>query len=325
MEQISRHDSQTCKICEAHKKHKVLYTETRQAYEQDKLFHWTEKDNIFTVDMQKVFILPKMSQKDAFFVSRLIVMNETFAPLHIGENKCILWHEAITGRSAPAIVSTFYKVITSANPKVNNFLFWADNCAAQNKNWVLFTSLVMFVNYDWGPEKITVKYFEPGHSYMKADAVHGKIGKEWNNRKEILTMNDVVDVINKAEKKNQAVQMTVADFFDYTDGSRQRSKNDKGNKIIPLLAQVKIAEFRKGSRNLFYKESFTTPEFKECLFLKKNFQLILPDRQKEPKGLNTRKKETIVSSLLPHMPARKRLFWKNIPTNDEAYDMCDKF
>ena len=44
---------------------------------------------------------------------------------------------------------------------VKKFIFWADNCAAQNKNWWLFTALVREVNITDGPELITIKYFEP--------------------------------------------------------------------------------------------------------------------------------------------------------------------
>ena len=86
-----------CETCSKYMKHKERYTLARQFYVEDKTTEWAESINIYTVDMQKVLILPKMTIKNSFFVSRLVVFNETFAPLHNGENLCLIWHEAISG------------------------------------------------------------------------------------------------------------------------------------------------------------------------------------------------------------------------------------
>lgn len=250
-------------------------------------------------------------------------MHETFAPLHAKDtNKCLLWHEGIAGRSASEVSSTYFKIITSESSDVSTFIFWADNCSAQNKNWTLYSALVMFVNSEWGPEKIIIKYFEPGHSFMKADSVHGNIGKEWSRRTDILNMDDVVNVIVKADKHNEVVHMTVTDFVMFKDGTRKRNKNDSGQQIVPLLGNIRICEFRKGSRMLYYKESFDDVTFNESTFLKQNFQFKLPEREAAPKGVNSEKKNKILTSLLPHMPARKRFFWHDLSSSDNAADMC---
>ena len=55
---------------------------------------------------------------------------------------------------------------------LRKFIFWSDNCAAQNKNWWLFTALVRQVTITDGPELITIKYFEPGHTHMSSDSFH---------------------------------------------------------------------------------------------------------------------------------------------------------
>lgn len=157
--------------------HKKRYTNAREQYTADKGKEWDSKHNVFTVDMQKVIILPKMTIKNSFFVSRLVVFNETFAPLHKATNLCVLWHEAMSGRNAKDVASAYLAVIQKASTEVEHFIFWVDNCSAQNKNWVLYTSFVTMVNSEWGPKSITLKYFEPGHSFMKADYVHGGIGK----------------------------------------------------------------------------------------------------------------------------------------------------
>ena len=79
-----------------------------------------------------------------------------------------------------------------------NILFWADNCAGQNKNWTLFTAMVQTVTADWGPDVVTIKYLEKGHTYMKADSVHGRIGKKMKKCDNIFTFDDFVQLCNHA-------------------------------------------------------------------------------------------------------------------------------
>ena len=45
-----------------------------------------EGDNCatFTADMQKVFLIPKLTSKEHVFISRLVVSNKTFASLDKG-------------------------------------------------------------------------------------------------------------------------------------------------------------------------------------------------------------------------------------------------
>ena len=73
-----------------------------------------------------------------------------------------------------------------------------DNCAAQNKNWTFFTALSWSVNQEWGPEKVTLKFLERGHTFMRADSLHGNIGAKMKKHKNIYTFDDFVDVCRKA-------------------------------------------------------------------------------------------------------------------------------
>ena len=163
--------------------HDEIAAEARDEYQRDVAKQWGEGSRCIAVDMQKVIMLPKMNIKEHFFVSRLTVFNETFASLSGDEDMCVLWHEALSGRDASDVTSAYYQAIINSS-NCNRFTFWADNCCAQNKNWTLFSTFVSLVNSVDGPEEITMKYFEPGHTYMRADSVHGSIGKnekDWTN------------------------------------------------------------------------------------------------------------------------------------------------
>nr|CAI5843351.1 unnamed protein product [Callosobruchus analis] len=63
----------------------------RHAYKEDKERKWPAEVEVYIVDLQKVLLLPKVTTKDSFFISRLVTFNETFAPLHKGDNKCHIW------------------------------------------------------------------------------------------------------------------------------------------------------------------------------------------------------------------------------------------
>lgn len=175
---------ESCTTCTDFDKHHLMYIEARKAYDDDRDKEHSNSHRVYSVDMQKVLLLPKMSLKSSVFVSKLVVFNETFASLlnHDENNICVLWHEAISGRLAEDVASAYLAIMQRASADVQHYIFWCDNCSAQNKNWKLYSAFVSIVNSNWGPKTITIKYFEAGHSYMKADAIHGQIGKALKKR-----------------------------------------------------------------------------------------------------------------------------------------------
>ena len=105
-----------------------------------------------------------MTIKEHFFVSRLVVFNETFASLNKDGDYVVLWHEGVAGRKASDVASAYIKCINVTGKE--HIIIWADNCTAQNKNWWLYSSLVWCVNQPWGPQSVTLKYLERGHYPM---------------------------------------------------------------------------------------------------------------------------------------------------------------
>ena len=61
-----------------------------------------------------------------------------------------MWHEGVSGRKACDVASAYTKFFIETGEK--NPIFWADNCAGQNKNWVLFTAMALVVKTECGPE-----------------------------------------------------------------------------------------------------------------------------------------------------------------------------
>ena len=86
-EKIKGHTSdcsqqQGCKECAQATQHKIKAERAREEYQKaNKTAEQDEDVAVFTADMQKVVLLPKLTTKEHFFVSRLVVFNETFASL----------------------------------------------------------------------------------------------------------------------------------------------------------------------------------------------------------------------------------------------------
>lgn len=308
-----------CVVCRDMDLHLHLARDAREEYENDASKQWTGGERVFAVDMQKVLLLPKMNIKEHFFISRLTVFNETFASMSSKQDLCVMWHEALSGRDASDVASAYYEAMNKVTD-ATKFVFWADNCCAQNKNWTLFSAFITIVNSLHGPDEICMKYFEPGHTYMRADAVHGAIGKKMMKQEQILDWNDLCTLVNNASKTTEVVELL--DFYEFPDNHRQSSKKNP----LPLLKDVRVAVFSKGSTSMKYKSemkdvNFSSVEFIKVKMRKEQLQNAWRVQKKKERGMLTEKKENIILKLTPYMPPRKTQFWHSLPTTDAAPDL----
>lgn len=158
-----------CKECTSWIRHKEAAKEARQEYENDAKLQHTEKSIIYSVDLQKVIMLPRCDMfKNVIFTRRLTTYNESFVPVGTPNpnihTAAALWHEAISGRKKEDIINAYYKFIMLHRDETNITL-WVDNCTSQNKNWTFFCFLLFVVNSSKSSlQEVIIKYFEPGHT-----------------------------------------------------------------------------------------------------------------------------------------------------------------
>ena len=183
----------------------------------------------------------------------------------------------------------------------DNFIIWLDNCASQNKIWTLITALAKFVTQPDGPNSITLKYFTKGHTFMSADSFHKRIEDAMKRMNKVCDWQDFVSCVNHA---GTSLEMKVEDFFMYENwlSSSQLSKADK-----PLLEDVVVRQFRKGSISWYFKRSHSDEIFQEHNFLvQKHVPPILQGnlvvRNKSPRGICSSKKKLILEKLCSLMP-----------------------
>lgn len=316
-----------CFTCLNYNVHVNNYNEARIDYNNDKELQKKNQDTIYmSTDLQKVVLLPRLpGYKKCLFTRRLIIYNQTFAP--IGKFKTTkkkpvgnLWHEGISGRNDEDISSGFLKVISSKQYRdYAHWVIWMDNCGGQNKCWTLYTMLAWYMYNDCAPKTITLKYFTPGHSFMSADNFHHQVEKQMKLKDKVYDFNDFVDCVSTV---GEAILMHHSDFKNFEKGL---SQGKLAKKTTPLLANVKIAQFHKCSTSLYYKEKLTDKDFKEAFFLQQKIERAIKNKCKDytgrevDKGINPEKKNNI-KELFDLLPPNRRVFYANLKTNENEVD-----
>jgi len=307
-----------CEECLNHSEHKKTYESARESYRKDK----EAGKNAFAVDLQKVLLLPHMQEfKAAIFTPRLVTFNETFAPLggptSDNPNVAVLWHEATSGRNAGDLASAFWNFFINTNSN-KPLILWLDNCSAQNKNWILFSMLIRAVNHFNFPA-ITLKFFEPGYTFMAADSVHAGIEKQMKKQKDVYDFPQFVNLVEAASKKvNKAISMSYSDFRTFQDDSSSKKLKLIGR---PKLAQMYVVQFQKFSKLLFYGLDHEAGDLKHFDFLKKEFCFAIPEAKEKSRGITKPKKCKICQNLLKLMPQSHHSFWKELHENEALSDL----
>ena len=140
-----------------------------------------------------------------------------------------------------------------------------DNCGPQNKNWTVFSGLVSILNsaaVNLKLKIISLNYFEAGHTFMSADSFHAKVE---GAAKDHGSLYDYDEFVKCVQKVGIAICMERKDFLKWEN---QLSQKKASKESRPLLDNVVVAEFRKGSSLMFYKESHNDADFKTADFLK---------------------------------------------------------
>ena len=275
-----------------------------------------------SVDLQKVILLPRLDTfKSAIFTSRLVTFNETFSQLgKNGEDKAIIWHEALSGRTDGDICSAFHAFISSLRD-VKRLTMWLDNCAGQNKNWSLFTMLLYIVNSnDYEVEEIELKYFVSGHSFMSADSAHGRIEQQMREQKKVYDFRDFTQCVKQA--KCDVIEMKLNDFRDWQSGTSQYQLSKLGEHR-PYMNDIVKARFIKGSEKLHYRKSCNRAEI-SVDFLAAKFCLTTAAGpiKTTPRGIMPTKKEAILKDIVEKLlPENRKSFWENLPESVTSEDL----
>ena len=222
---------------------------------------------------KKVIMLPRIpGVKTAVFTRRITAYHETFTSVgkftpSKKKTLSVIWHEVIAGRSAAEVASAF---VTSLHQErdVRFVTYWLDNCTAQNKNWTLLTTLVKVVNHSLNNiQAITLKYFEPGHTFMSADSFHNGVEKAMQKQPGgvVLDFEDFKGVIaSSSSSRVNVVDLQCTNILASSSGHSVTKL-----KKVPNLSGMAIIQLRGVSRSMFIKLTQDEEEYTECDFLMK--------------------------------------------------------
>lgn len=213
-----------CDQCCKYLHHEAKYTVARKEYAKDGEKLEVESELTVSADLEKVIMLPRAEMfKEVIFVPRITVFNESLVPVGKGKKikpLAVLWHEGIAKRSKEDIISAYYAFFLKNRDK-EIVTIWMDNCSAQNKNWALFSFFVQIVNSkEVSLKSLTIKYFEPGHSFMSADHFHHQVELSMKKHKTVWDFDDFVACVSSANGgKTDVIQMSFKNFFNWKDFS----------------------------------------------------------------------------------------------------------
>lgn len=305
----------------AYEGHKIKANKAIQQYQDDASKENTTSVRYYSMDLQKVMLLPDMPKvKDSFFLSRLIAFNLTFAPVQKSTNvnsTCVLWHEAWAGRDANNIVDAFATLLEKQRD-LHHLVIWCDNCTSQNKNWILYTALVTLVNSQFSSiQTINLKYLTKGHTHMTADGVHGNIESQIKRREAVYDYEDYKDAVQGCRQNIEVLE--VQKKYQWIKKKRTPRRNNPNDVLNTFaLNSVVDVKFVSGSRKIFFKMDFDD-SYSELDFLVKKFnEGLLPDSNTSPRGIKQSKKDGILSKLVP---SNRRQFWLQLPVCDESEDL----
>ena len=310
-----------CSQCSYQVKHLERTYIARSKYKADKQNSQNSNSKVslyFSLDLQKVRMIPEIpGVKSASFTQRICAFNESFAPLGKKKDKpiAILWHQGTAGRNDEDVVSAFFKFFSVIERDTLNLVLWMDNCSAQNKNWTLYPALVAEVNSDENDlETITLNYFEAGHTYMSADSFHHLVEKEVGQQGHVYDFREFVDCVRNVGNP------IVMEKYDFKNWEKQLSEGKESKRTRPLLDDVVVAQFRKGSTNLYFKRSHTETEFQNSNFMKKKFITEVESDEVNPsissyRGIDQERKQGIIQKLLPMIPSNRHSFWLKLKTS----------
>jgi len=320
---IANGESIGCDACQNWERHQRMATESREEYRRDAAHDSSNEFSIYSADLQKVLMLPRMEQfKAAIFTRRLVVFNETFVPTGTKQHcntVAVTWHEATAGRKKEDLVSAFHAFFI-ARRDAKRLTLWLDNCAAQNKNWTLFSFLIYIVNSaEICCDEITLKYFEPGHTFMSADSFHHQVELSMKRQGTLYDFADFCEAVRTANSGRVDLRsLEATDFSNWCNHSSIHKINKTNPR--PYLSQMVCVTALRGSKSLTYKRSFDSEPLELNFLTTVAFKQGIEKAESRsiPRGITQAKKDDIIAKLLSMMPEGRRSFWLNLPAAEVA-------
>lgn len=283
----------TCKTCDSlNIKSKLTdVTVAQQAKTQLELHH-RQVENVFkaikhdaanstfpgsdtctiTIDLQKVFALPKLTHTSMYYSRQLSCYNFGIHVADTADGIMCIWHEGQSGRGGNQMASCILQALNTGllNNYKRKLCVWSDNCAGQLKNRMLLFLYIFLVTTGMF-DTIDHKFLISGHSFSASDRDFAIIEK----RARVSKLNNVEDVkkcIGTARPTHpfKVLDMGEKKFLDFCSASSKYIDTSKLG--ITQTSWMRITKDDPGV--VFYKTGFSDLlQWKKLSVLKKAYNI----------------------------------------------------
>ncbi|CAH1635343.1 unnamed protein product [Spodoptera littoralis] len=227
---------------ESHAKHLSNKQTARKYKAEDKELATQNPSQIVcaTYDFQKVLNCPSGEVSLFYYKRKLSLMHLTVFDAGKKEASCYMWPENIAKRGANKVASCLLDFIRlKVTDGAQDFRFWSDNCAGQNRNRVVY-SLYMYASRKFNID-ITHRFLESGHTQQEADSVHALV--ERSSKGKIIYTPDQWYALVRWAKTNSSpykvTEVTKDMLFDFKTllDNRNWKKNTENQDVRSTVAR----------------------------------------------------------------------------------------
>lgn len=334
--------SDTCQKCDKllHKIDAADTDEQKRALEVEKKMHIVKAETFYsdikdktalskndtsvevlTFDFQQNLPLPISSSGEVFYKIQLWVYNFCIHVGSTGKSFFYVYDETIAAKGQNDVASLLLHFLNNhLRPEVRDIYIFTDNCASQNKNYVLVQFLYTLV----ATEKFRLiqhRYPEPGHSFLPCDRSFGIIEQEKRKHEKIYLPKDYVEIIKKTSKNFKVITVTQDMFLNckvHLQPFFVKNPSKKKNKFT--LSKYRMIRYEKLNTDILFKcsESVSFPIFNAFdLVDKRKLQNIsLPNNENklytERRKLKKNKFDHVMSLAKNYVPQCDQWFYEDI-------------
>lgn len=222
----------------------------------------------FTIDLQKVFPLPKLTHSSMYYSRQLSCFNLGIHITDTSDGIMCVWHEGQSGRGGNQMASCLFQALNVGifSTYKRNLCIWSDNCAGQLKNRMLLFLYIYMVSLGFF-DNIDHKFLMSGHSFSASDRDFALIEKR-AKRSKMETVKDVKEVIaaSRPSRPYKVLDMGDVKFFDFDTASAKYIVTSKLR--ITQASWLRVTKTDPGV--VSYKQNFNElVGWEKCHVLKK--------------------------------------------------------
>ncbi|CAG9791146.1 unnamed protein product [Diatraea saccharalis] len=310
-------------IDHAYKLRDQMKTDLARAKTEDSL-------ETLTFDLEKTHCLPRLPTSIVYYKRQLNLHNLGIHCGSSGKGYFYIWLEHEAGRGTQEVGSCIKKFINDhLKSSASELILWADSCGGQNRSIKMILMLLHVLHKNNNLQKITVRFLQPGHTYLPNDSEFGDVECALKSHNRLYTAEDYISVMKNCRRKNKFVvaKLQKDDFYSVVPLQERvtNRKIDTEKQKISWLETFEIELRKNDAQNIFIKSKLDD----DCKIVniskgakgrkvRPNFEMELPILYPEGRELSSAKVKDL-KEMMKLIPADAKPFYnfiKNVRSSD---------